>query len=161
MTYKTVLIPLDFAGCADLVALHAADLCLALGAQATLLNVVDPPVGGGDLGLHPPEGADLNAEARSALDALRLHFDVRQVPVQLRLAHGPVVEQILSAQKELGAELILMGTHGRTGLRRLVLGSVAEQVLRHSPVPVLVVPSQGAPDRPSAAWLHAEAETEG
>ncbi len=61
--------------------------------------------------------------------------------VRIEIVEGwSVPEQILAAARRLGAGMIIMATHGRTGLRRVLMGSVAEEVLRHASVPVLIVP---------------------
>jgi nucleotide-binding universal stress UspA family protein len=61
------------------------------------------------------------------------------VPVEYRMADGEPGKEILHAAEECGCNLIVMGTHGRTGLRRLLMGSVAEEVMRSAPCPVLTV----------------------
>jgi len=71
-----------------------------------------------------------------------------EIPVQVEvLRDDDVAGGIAAAAGHLGAEMIVMGTHGRTGLSRLVLGSVAEAVLRRATVPVLVVPQAALPGR--------------
>jgi nucleotide-binding universal stress UspA family protein len=61
------------------------------------------------------------------------------VAVEARMAHGTPYEEIVKAGKELGADLIVIGTHGRTGMSHFLLGSVAERVVRSAPCPVLTV----------------------
>lgn len=86
------------------------------------------------------------------LDNLRMQIHSRlrelpEVPARFRVEvvpNGAVVQAILDAVERYGADLIVMGTHGRTGLQRVLLGSVAESVLRRAPVPVLVVPARAA-----------------
>jgi nucleotide-binding universal stress UspA family protein len=81
--------------------------------------------------------ANLKAEMRFQLEQAGLP----PMTVRLEVVEGwSVPEQILAAGDRLNADLIVMGTHGRTGLRRALLGSVAEEVLRRSHRPVLVVP---------------------
>lgn len=69
------------------------------------------------------------------------------IPVEYRLAEGDAASEVLRLAGELGCGLIVMGTHGRTGLDRLLTGSVAEQVMRKAPCPVLTVrvPAQPPP----------------
>jgi nucleotide-binding universal stress UspA family protein len=66
------------------------------------------------------------------------------VPVQVNVAVGTPAEEILRVAREEKVDLIVMGTHGRTGLRHLLLGSVAEEVTRHAPCPVFTVRSGAA-----------------
>ena len=73
------------------------------------------------------------------------------VKCELTVVVGLPAESILEAQERLGADLLVMATHGRRGLKRLVLGSVAEKVVRESAIPVLTVHSAGAEDSPSTA----------
>ena len=81
--------------------------------------------------------ANLRAEMRYQFDQLGLS----PAAVRLEVVEGwSIPEQILAAAERLQADLIVMGTHGRTGLRRALMGSVAEEVLRHSRRPVLIIP---------------------
>jgi nucleotide-binding universal stress UspA family protein len=78
------------------------------------------------------------------------------------LRFGEVVPTVLAEAEAHGAGMIVMGTHGRTGLRRVLLGSVAESVIRQATVPVVVVHApEGTADTPSRAWTQASAEAEG
>jgi nucleotide-binding universal stress UspA family protein len=61
------------------------------------------------------------------------------VPVQVHIAVGKPAEEIVRVAQEEGVDLVVMGTHGRTGVRHLLLGSVAEDVTRHAPCPVFTV----------------------
>ncbi|MEZ4240736.1 MAG: universal stress protein, partial [Myxococcota bacterium] len=87
--------------------------------------------------------------ARFALAARRAGAPEVDVAVEV----GPVVDGVLAAAEELGADLIVMGTHGRTGLARMVLGSVAEGVVHRAHVPVMLVRRE-----PSAACGRASCE---
>ncbi len=94
---------------------------------------------------------------RDALEAVRSRLDGPDLkyPVETRLAHGFEAEGILMMAEEIGCDLIVMGTHGRTGLTRYLLGSVAESVLPKAACPVMVVKASRqvvapAQDRPVA-----------
>jgi nucleotide-binding universal stress UspA family protein len=82
---------------------------------------------------------EMQAQALVALQAFAQRYLSRPVSVQVRVAVGKPAEQILRVACEAGADLIAMGTHGRTGWRHAVLGSVAEAVLRQAPCPVVTV----------------------
>ena len=85
---------------------------------------------------------DLQARRREAeeyLAPLAAELRARGVHVEMFVRHGPPADEILAAALEVGADLIGMTTHGRSGLGRLLFGSVAESVLRHAEVPVFVM----------------------
>ncbi|HEY6102911.1 MAG TPA: universal stress protein [bacterium] len=86
--------------------------------------------------------ANLRAEIRYQLE----HAGLAPTAVRLEIVEGwSTPEQILAAAERLNADIIVMGTHGRTGIRRALVGSVAEEVLRHTHRPVLVIP-QAVPE---------------
>jgi nucleotide-binding universal stress UspA family protein len=135
---RTILHPTDFSVYSAAAFELACALARDYGARLVVLHV-KPPVEAvfGELGPLPPEPP----EARQALyDELRTvrPADAR-LPVEHRLREGGVVEGILEEASASGCDLIVLGTHGRTGLGRLLLGSVAEPVLRRAPCPVLTV----------------------
>lgn len=114
-----------------------------------------PPVVYSELGnsfMLPEDRHDLLAHVKSQLhDRFERDSDVR---VETRLAEGDAADEILRLAEELPCDLIVMGTHGRSGLDRLLMGSVAESVLRRAGCPVLTVKSPSkayAPDRHEAA----------
>jgi nucleotide-binding universal stress UspA family protein len=113
-----------------------------------VLHVVRPQVLYGEVGTLVPTG-EYRDVALAQLEQV-LPPDPA-VTVEHRLEEGAAAEWIIAVAEEVHANLIVMGTHGRTGLGRLLLGSVAEQVLRKAPCPVLTL--KGAP-----AYAFAEAE---
>lgn len=122
---------------------HAQALAEALGAELLALCVLpDPTVAvAGEFGYLPPESPrDHAAEASAVQGAL-----ISQLPgarVLVELAGGRAVSRaIIDAAQAEGADLIVMATHGRSGLGRAILGSVAEAVVHHSRVPVMLVRS--------------------
>jgi nucleotide-binding universal stress UspA family protein len=145
---RTVLHPTDFSERSD----HAFRLACALardcGARLFVLHVLRSPLvlyGGG----APPPGAGQAEEEWNKLRQLQPRATgVQVVPC---LAEGDPAEAILRAARETRCDLILMGTHGRTGLGRLLMGSVAEQVVRKAPCAVLMVKAPlPAPPQPLA-----------
>jgi universal stress protein A len=145
MSWKTILVPHDLSPCADHAAALAQEVARAHGARLVVLYVADLPMGlDPDALVVPREGAapvrarDLatgGAEAQLEVLAARLAAD--GVAVTTSLVLGDVVDEILAAAHRERADLIVMGTHGRTGLSHLVVGSVTEKVVRQAPVPVL------------------------
>jgi len=143
-TLNRILVPTDFSDTAGHALQYASDLARRLGAGITVLYS-DPFV--------PPIDFSMTAggwDAKS-LDELQrlakdeLHRDAR-TNIHRSVRFDTVVriamprEGILDQARESGAGLIVMGTHGRTGFRRLIIGSVTESVMRHAQVPVLAVP---------------------
>ena len=99
-------------------------------------------------------------EYRAALERVGQHLDGPDLkyPVETRLSRGDAADQVLRTAAEIRADLIVMGTHGRTGLGRLLLGNVAESVLPEADCPVMVVktPERVSPttsDRPAAPFV--------
>jgi nucleotide-binding universal stress UspA family protein len=147
MNTETLLVAIDPHAHASEIVGEASALAAKLGAELVLLHVfpVKPSV---DLDVlvhpeaHPAAAVAMRDEERAVLPSLReLAADAtsKRVRARLRIAHGDVVQAILEVASDVGAGLIVLGTHGRRGISRLALGSVAESVLRESPVPVLAL----------------------
>lgn len=135
---RHILVPTDFNEPAN----HALDLALSLAekldGEVTLLHVQFIPQANYDLeALWPSEEAA--ASAQRAIDAAVVQAKKRYARCQGALRTGSPAEQIVATARQRGADLIVMGTHGRQGMMHALLGSVAERVLRTSPVPVLTV----------------------
>jgi nucleotide-binding universal stress UspA family protein len=114
-----------------------------------VLHVAPPPVIGFVGGVRTPEpgGPDEECWARFR----RREPENPRVPVECLLGEGSPAEAILRAARERQCDLIVMGTHGRTALGRALMGSVAEEVVRKAPCPVLTVkvPAHPAPEAPA------------
>jgi nucleotide-binding universal stress UspA family protein len=137
LTIKTILHPTDFSAHSDCAFRLACSLARDHGARVVALHIVTPTVLASPEGVaFPPTGAD---EDRAQEQLNGLQASERGVAVERRLVHGDVPEEILRVAEQTLCELIVMGTHGRTGLGRLIMGSVAEQVLRKASCPVLTV----------------------
>lgn len=147
MSIRKILVPIDFAGCAYDVVTTAAVMAGGVGADVVLLYVVQLPRGvdaGTVVHLHGSDTARtaldlLREDAREHIEPLAAIFEGEGVAVHHAVRQGDVVEAILDTAREVDADLVIMGTHGRKGLQRFFLGSVAEQVIRRSPVPVTTV----------------------
>jgi nucleotide-binding universal stress UspA family protein len=135
---KHILVPVDFSPASERSLEKALQLARAFDARITLLHVWSLPAVAYAEGLAWPID-DLQQAAREALAGLlartvKVHPDTDSV-----LLEGNEWRQILETVKSRGCDLVVMGTHGRRGLPRLLLGSVAERVVRLSSVPVLTV----------------------
>jgi nucleotide-binding universal stress UspA family protein len=149
LAIRTVLHPTDFSERSDLAFRLACSLARDYGARLIVLHVAEPPVAvAGEGVLLIPTPADLEP-LRERLGGLRPRDP--KVPVEHRLAEGNAAAEILRVAEEAKCDVIVLGTHGRTGLARLLLGSVAEQVLRRASCPVLTVRAAPLPARPPRA----------
>lgn len=134
-----ILVPFDFGHESERALAWAADLCRGLNGRLRLLNVLQPFPPADVMGpVIPPPPSDADIGRCEA--ALRAAVGPHQVPadVEVVVAASPG-EAILAAAADHGNNLIVMGTHGRGGVRRLMVGSVAEHVLRQASCPVVTV----------------------
>lgn len=144
MTIKRILVPSDFSDTADHALRYASDLARALGAHLTVVyadSFVPPVDFAGTVGAWD-EFSFISLQAR-AQDQLRSVAEANihpSVPYDVAIRVDPPFDGILTEARASGADLIVMGTHGRTGFRRLIIGSVTEAVMRYAKVPVIAVP---------------------
>ena len=139
--YDRILIPTDGSDGVERAVRHAVDLAHAHGATLHALYVVNTA---GYAGLPMDasfEGVDemLRADAEEAVALVRAVADDYDVPVETAVIDGSPSREIVRYAEREGCDLIVMGTHGRGGIDRLLLGSVAEKVVRGSNAPVLTV----------------------
>lgn len=137
-TFKRILVPTDFSEPSERVLALAVELATKYGAQLTLLHVWSIPSAAYAEALNWPV-LDVETAARAALDALCARIAKLYPATDAVLRKGSEWQAILDVVKEHGVDLVVMGTHGRRGVPRLLLGSIAEKVVRLSPVPVLTV----------------------
>jgi nucleotide-binding universal stress UspA family protein len=129
---KRILYPTDFSPYSNQAYFHAVALAEKHGASLTILYVYVPGVS--------PLGGRGTAERPYWQDLLEQIRPVDpHIPVNHILVEGDPASEIVRYALDAGIDLVVMGTHGRTGLERLLMGSVAERVLRDSPCSVLVV----------------------
>ncbi|MGH8593323.1 MAG: universal stress protein [Gammaproteobacteria bacterium] len=146
MQIRKLLIPTDFSDLSQHALDYAIGLARALNAAVELLHVHHAPalsLQDGDLSMpvDPTLEAEYEASVQRRLDEVVEKYRASGAPISGRLLSGVPHAEIVRAAEEGGADLIVMGTHGRTGLAHLLMGSVAERVARSSPIPVLTVPS--------------------
>lgn len=140
--FERLLAPTDFSPGASAAASVAAHLAREVGASIDVLTVVDTsPLADayGDPSFRAERIAAIHAKAHQdgAAFADRHFTGIHQVRVHV--GDGDTFLEILRAAKELESDVIVMGTHGRTGLAHLLIGSVAEKVVRKSAIPVMTV----------------------
>jgi nucleotide-binding universal stress UspA family protein len=147
---RRILVPHDFSETAEKAFGLALALAAKLGASLTLLHVYEVPSYAFAEGVPLPVSLteEIAAAARSALEVLAGRAAQEGVPIATLLRQGAAWSEIAAAAKEPGADLIVMGTHGRRGVARMLLGSVAEKVVRTAPCPVLTVHGNDAAAAP-------------
>lgn len=165
--YRKVLVPLDGSTLSSAVLPRVRPLAQACGARVVLMRVVPEigmrigapqPPSDAPLAAHPEapletiplEIAHYEAVAREYLDRIAADLSAMGVATRTRVVTGPVVEGILDMANEEDADLIAMSTHGRGGLGRFLLGSVAGQVVHYAKVPVLLVRATADEQAPAA-----------
>lgn len=141
---RNILVPIDFSE-ASLGALrHAKELALTHGAQITLLHAVEEVVYPSAYGIEPttlPGPQVISRVEENMAELARTEIGYEHVMVQASVGYAP--STILDYQREHDVDLIAIATHGRTGLERMLLGSVAERVVRRASAPVFAVKSFG------------------
>lgn len=147
VTIKNVLFATDFSPVSEAAFQYAESIARRFGSKLHALHVVPP-----DAYKYVPGGAgeipwDVN---ENEADRQMKHLDSRmgEIPHETRIMHGNVADLIHTRIFATGADMLVVGTHGRTGLGRVLLGSVAEHVFRESPCPVLTVGPNVVTDAP-------------
>jgi nucleotide-binding universal stress UspA family protein len=167
--WKNILVPHDFSPCADRALQLAVGLAKANHAAITLLHVSDLPDDlMGDAVVAPlGEGSVLvvaDYATRGALRRLEMIAEPlrrEHLAVRTNAVTGAPAAEILAAARELGADLLVVGTHGRTGISHFWLGSVAEELVRRASVPVLTVRFPSPEGEPTIEERDAEDELAG
>lgn len=140
MEIHHILVPTDFSAPSQQAMTYAFELAQKVGAKLSLLHVIEVPVYAIEVYL-PLQ--DLEQDARRGLARLLPEAEAAHVDVTRLVAMGVPYEKILETATAEQVDLIVMATHGRTGLRHLAMGSVAERVVRMAPCPVLTIRSPG------------------
>lgn len=133
---KTILFATDFSSASEEAFEHALDLAKTNHAELFLLHVIQP-----EEVLEPGFSTSLEQKNEELLNELLAIAKQNEVSTEIKLTTGIPSEIIIKTADELNCGLIVLGTHGRTGLTRLLMGSTAEMVLRKSNKTVLVVKS--------------------
>jgi nucleotide-binding universal stress UspA family protein len=132
---KKLLVPIDFSDCSRKALDYAVPFARQFDAEVVLLHVLEP---------YPPipqmDLIDLDSvgEARRNLETLRART-AQAVHCSSLVRTGDPRTEIIAAAQELGIDLIVLSTHGRTGIAHVLLGSTAEKVVRHAKCPILIV----------------------
>jgi nucleotide-binding universal stress UspA family protein len=147
---KCILVPVDFSASSLKALEYAVELGRSSRAEMVLFHAVEPVYFAATGGIY---GAGFDASlvyrelenaARERLAALARKLTARRLRVRTLLAVGAAHRSIADAARSVKADLIVMSTHGRTGVAHALMGSVAERVVRTAPCPVLTVPARRA-----------------
>lgn len=142
-----ILVPTDFSESALEATRWGIDFARRFGATLHLLHVIEDPVVYLPMfeSWPLPSRDEFETYARQRLDAWVLPEDAAGLAIVRRFVHGSPAVEIPADAKQHGIDLIVMGTHGRRLAAHLLMGSVAEKVVRHAPCPVLTVHPDAAP----------------
>jgi nucleotide-binding universal stress UspA family protein len=157
ITLKKILCPVDFSESSDRALDYALSLAKHHGGQVSVMHVLPRALADQDaypyLAEPVPLGVETRERAFQQLGRFVHRALARGVGADVILEDGDVVEEVLRKSERVPADLLVMGTHGRRGFRRLLLGSVTERVLRRSRVPVLsITPGSQAPPSEDAPF---------
>jgi nucleotide-binding universal stress UspA family protein len=139
--FKKVLCPIDFSTDSFTALDYATDFARQSNGQLVIMHVVDNPL----TDFYGPRGANFYAEVEHAIEkSKQMIAEVARthaagVPYEVVVKHGNPYTEILDLATAQHVDMIVMSTHGRTGPQRLVIGSVAEKVVRAAPCPVFTV----------------------
>lgn len=143
---RRILVPIDFSDASEAAVQHAKEIALTYGAELNLLHVVEQPFYPSSYGMDSvsfPTGEIVERVEKQLGDLAREEIGYEHVMIEATVGHP--ASSILDYVDANEIDLVVIATHGRTGLDRVLIGSVAERVLRQSPTPVFVV----KPDRKS------------
>ncbi|MEQ9319241.1 MAG: universal stress protein [Polyangiaceae bacterium] len=147
---QKILVPVDFSACSDEAVDYAAFLAKPLSASVELVHAWHAPhdLGPflGQLAVNDPDTGEerslsefVERQAREALERTAARLADHGLPVSARLIEGTAKRAIVRCVEDGNYDMVVLGTHGRTGLAHVIMGSVAEWVLRHVTVPVVTV----------------------
>jgi nucleotide-binding universal stress UspA family protein len=142
---KRILVPVDFSPHSMNAVRFARDWAARFRAAVCLLHVIEPVNTTAPFGVQtmvlPIRQPDFHRELRTELANLARKEFSRSANVAIQLREGVPYDVIVSTARKLKSDIIIIATHGRTGLMRVLMGSTAERVVRHAPCPVLTVRS--------------------
>jgi nucleotide-binding universal stress UspA family protein len=143
ITIKSIMCPIDFSDASKNAFRYACEFAKAMGSKIILLNVIEPRPMAADMTLnYIPLEEDLSNAAREDFEPLVQEAKSKGIDVQADVMIGVPSDMILSQVADFDVSLLIMGSHGKTGLSRLLMGSVAEAVVRKAKIPVLIVKAE-------------------
>ncbi len=151
MAIRHILLPIDYSQNSKIALAYGAELATSFGASLDIVHVWDRPTYVTDVLMvqrpgeaHKPIGELIRENAQKDMDDYLSGITLPAgVPSSSRLLSGDPASALLAELKKGAHDLVVLSTHGRTGFAHLLLGSIAEKLVRLSPVPVLTVPVPG------------------
>jgi len=137
---QTILVATDFSAGSDLALDRAIELAKNTGARLAIVHAIEPALDFPMAATYTEVGGGFYASVDLALAARAAKAAKAGVVCTTKILEGTVATEIAAWAREIGATMIVQGTHGRTGLAHVLLGSVAEKVVRQATCPVLTVP---------------------
>lgn len=136
---KNILVPVDLSKLSFKSLQYAIPLAQQYGAKLTLLYVIEPLAYAPELPYGLPGPQDPAVEIRHELEELRRSSIPDELPVEIAILEDFASSGVVDAARSMCADLIVATTHGRCGLKRLLMGSTVEKIVQHAPCPVLVL----------------------
>ena len=141
--YKKILVPLDGSKLAEIALSHAESLAVRYKADLVFLTVIDPPKMAGRNGaavdMFRQEMDTKMQEAEMYLKVLKGKFEKKKIQAKIVVSLGSVVKNIIDTAESESVDLVLIASHGRTGLQRVFFGSAAAGVLNRIEQPLMVI----------------------
>ena len=135
---KKILVPVDFSNGSKKALQYAISFAGQFGAELTLLHIIQPAVTAPAFDTLPQEMAESTEDAEKSLAEFRRSVG-EEIPTNSLIRKGSPHMEIIDAAKELEVDLLILSTHGRTGLSHVLLGSTAEKIVRRASCPVMIV----------------------
>ena len=147
---RRILVPIDFTETSERALDYAVELARKLGAEITVMHAYELPIYGFPDGALVASVDVATRISQASQEGLQAAVEKRRncgVEMRAILRDGPPADEIATVADEIGADLVVLGTHGRRGLRRAIMGSVAEEVIRACQCPVLTIHDTGEPSK--------------
>ena len=139
LSLKSILVPIDFSKSSLKAFEYALPLARQFGGEITLLHAIEPPPYSMDLSYIPRSEGIPTASMKKELEELASRMVGPELLKDVMVQVGTAFEVITNIARDCEVDLIVLTTHGETGLKHVFMGSTAERVIRHAPCPVLVV----------------------
>jgi universal stress protein A len=138
---KKILVPIDFSECSQKALQYALSFARQFKASLVLVHVVNINFGYGEIAAidYPTLEKQIREGSEKQLATLAQQEIGESIPAEIHVCAGAAAREIVEAARNLDCDLIIISTHGHTGLKHVLLGSTSESVVRHAPCPVLVV----------------------